>query len=113
MSLSPRPEIVCAPPAARVLPKGIYGVSVRVEALLDKYLFMRPTNRLLEELRTRDFDLAQGTLTDGLKAMAPMFDPVYEAIVAKNFEEEQWHADETRWYVFAMIEGKVGYRWYL
>ena len=62
----PRPEIVCAPPAARVLPKGIYGVSVRVEALLDKYLFMRPTNRLLEDLRTRDFDLAQGTLTDGL-----------------------------------------------
>ena len=60
------PEIVCAPPAARVLPKGIYGVSVRVEALLDKYLFRRPTNRLLEDLRTRDFDLAQGTLTDGL-----------------------------------------------
>ena len=109
----PRPEIVCAPPAARVLPKGIYGVSVRVEALLDKYLFMRPTNRLLEDLRTRDFDLAQGTLTDGLKAIVPMFDPVYEAIVAKNLEEEQWHADETRWYVFATIEGKVGYRWYL
>ncbi len=109
----PRPEIVCAPPAARVLPKGIYGVSVRVEALLDKYLFMRPTNRLLEDLRTRDFDLAQGTLTDGLKAMAPIFDPVYEAIVARNLEEGQWHADETRWHVFATMEGKVGYRWYL
>ena len=24
-----------------------------------------------------------------------------------------WHADETRWLVFATIEGKVGYRWYL
>ena len=24
-----------------------------------------------------------------------------------------WHADETRWLVFASIEGKVGYRWYL
>jgi transposase len=109
----PLPEIVCAPPAARVLPKGIYGVSVWVEALLDKYLFMRPTNRLLEDLRTRDFDLAQGTLTDGLKAMAPLFDPVIQAIVAKNLEEKQWHADETRWYVFATIEGKIGYRWYL
>ena len=109
----PPPEIVCAPPAARVLPKGIYGVSVRVETLLDKYLFMRPTNRLLEDLRTRDFDLAQGTLTDGLKAMAPLFDPVLQAIVAKNLEEKQWRADETRWYVFATIEGKIGYRWYL
>ena len=24
-----------------------------------------------------------------------------------------WHADETRWLVFVMLEGKVGYRWYL
>ena len=64
-------------------------------------------------MRTRDLDLAQGTLTDGLKAIVPMFDPVYEAIVAKNLEEKQWHADETRWYVFATMEGKVGYRWYL
>jgi transposase len=24
-----------------------------------------------------------------------------------------WHADETRWLVFASVEGKVGYRWYL
>ena len=23
------------------------------------------------------------------------------------------HADETRWLVFVMLEGKVGYRWYL
>jgi transposase len=45
--------------------------------------------------------------------MAPIFDPVYEAIVAKNLEEKKWHADETRWYVFAEIEGKIGYRWYL
>jgi len=109
----PDQGIVCAPPAARVLPKGILGVSVWVTVLLDKYLFMRPTHRLLEDLRTHDLDLAQGTLTDGLKAMAPIFDPVYEAIVAKNLEEEKWHADETRWYVFSMIEGKIGYRWYL
>ena len=107
------PAIVCAPPAPRVLPKGIFGVSIWVAALLDKYLFMRPTNRFLEDLRTHDLDLAQGTLTDGLKAIAPLFDPVYEAIVAKNLEEERWHADETRWYVFATIEGKIGYRWYL
>jgi hypothetical protein len=24
-----------------------------------------------------------------------------------------WHADEMRWQVFATVEGKVGYRWYL
>ena len=109
----PRPGIICAPAAARVVPKGIFGVSVWVTVLLDKYHFMRPTNRLLEDFRTHNLDLAQGTLTDGLKAMAPIFDPIYEAIVAKNLEEKKWHADETRWYVFAEIEGKIGYRWYL
>lgn len=109
----PRPSIVCAPAAPRVLPKGIYGVSIWVEVLLDKYLHMRPTNRLLQDLRTRDLDLAQGTVTDGLKAVAPLFDPVYLAIGAKNLEEKRWHADETRWCVFATIEGKIGYRWYL
>jgi len=109
----PSPGVVVAPPAYRVLPKGKIGVSLWVTILLDKYRFMRPTNRLLDDLRTHDLDLAQGTLTDGLKAIAPIFDPVYEAIVSKNLEEERWHADETTWFVFAMIEGKIGYRWYL
>ena len=32
-----------------------------------------------------------------------------------NTSQQQafWHADETRWLVFACVEGKVGYRWYL
>src|SRR5262249_47086369 len=28
-------------------------------------------------------------------------------------QQRLWHADETRWLVFASVEGKVGYRWYL
>ncbi len=56
---------------------------------------------------------ASEPICDEVGESAPIFDPVYEAIVAKNLEEEQWHADETRWCVFATIEGKVGYRWYL
>ncbi len=27
--------------------------------------------------------------------------------------EKRWHADETRWMVFAETEGKIGHRWYL
>jgi transposase len=107
------PGIISAPPAPRILPKGIFGISVWVHILLDKYRFMRPTNRLLDDLRTHDLDIAQGTVTDGLKRMAPVFEPVYEAIIVKNLEEQRWHADETRWFVFASIEGKIGYRWYL
>ena len=107
------PGIVTAPPPPKLIPKGIYGISVWVDVLLDKFYSMRPTYRFLAALKTHNFDLAQGTITDGLKAIAPLFFPIYEAIVTKNTEEDRWHADETRWLVFTTVEGKVGYRWYM
>ena len=76
--------------------------------LLDKYLFYRPTYRLLADLRTHGMDLALGTVTDGLQRLLPLFEPLYEALVARSRQQVLWHADETRWLVFATIEGKVG-----
>jgi transposase len=107
------PGIVVAPPAPRLIPKSILGVSIWVTVLLDKYLFYRPTYRLLADLHTHDLDLSLGTLTDGLHQLLPLFQPLYEALVAHSRKQPLWHADETRWQVFALIEGKVGYRWYL
>ena len=107
------PGIVTAPAPPKLIPKGIYGISVWVTILLDKFLFMRPTYRLLADLKTHELDLAQGTLTDDLKTIAPVFDPIYEAIIEKNLQEDRWHADETRWLVFASVEGKTGYNWYM
>ena len=89
------------------------GVSILVTVLLDKYLFYRPTYRLLADWRSHGLDLSLGTLTDGLKRMAPLLEPVYEALVKRSQGQRLWHADETRWLVFVMLEGKVGYRWYL
>lgn len=107
------PGIVTAPAPAKLVAKGIFGVSVWVYVLLDKFLFLRPTYRLLADLRTHGLAMAQGSLTDGLKTIAPLFVPIFEAIAAKNLEENRWHADETSWLVFATVEGKVGYRWYM
>lgn len=107
------PGVVTAPPAPRVIPKSILGVSIWVTVLLDKYLFYRPTYRLLAELRTHELDLSLGTLTDGLQRLVPLFEPVYEALAAHSRQQPLWHADETRWQVFATVEGKVGFRWYL
>ena len=45
--------------------------------------------------------------------MQPLFDSIYEALIKKNLEGEWWQADETRWSVFVLQEGKVGYRWYM
>lgn len=105
------PGIITAPPAPRVIPKSILGVSIWVTVLLDKYLFYRPTYRLLAELRTLDLDLSLGTITDGLRRLVPLFEPVYEALAAHSRCQPLWHGDETRWQVFATIEGKVGFRW--
>ncbi len=112
-SCGTHPGIVTAPPPARVIPKSILGVSVWVTVLLDKFLFYRPTYRLLEGLSTQGLDLSQGTLTDGLQRLLPLFEPVYDQLVEHSQQQTLWHADETRWLVFVTWEGKIGHRWYL
>jgi transposase len=107
------PGIITAPPPDKVIPKCILGVSIFVEILLDKYLFYRPTYRLLAEWQTRGLDLSLGTVTADLHLLAPLFEPVYQALVKHNQEQKHWHGDETRWLVFATVEGKAGYRWTL
>jgi transposase len=107
------PGIITPPPPPRLIPKSPFGISIWVTVLLDKYQFYRPTSRLLEDLRSHGLDLSQGGLTEGLKRLAPLFKPLYEALVAHNQRQYLWNADETRWFIFASIEGKVGYEWYL
>ena len=107
------PGILTAPGPAKLIPKSIFGVSIWVEVLLDKYLFYRPTYRLLADLQSHGLDLSQGSLTDGLKRLTPLFEPVYQKLVEHSQKQRLWHADETRWLVFVTCEGKVGYRWYL
>jgi transposase len=107
------PGIVTAPPAPRVIPKSILGVSILVEVLVDKYLSYRPTYRLLADLQTHGLDLALGTITDALQRLLPLFEPVYQALADHSRRQPLWHGDETRWQVFATVEGKVGFRWYL
>jgi transposase len=107
------PGIITAPGPAKLIPKSIFGISIWAQLLLDKYLFYRPTYRLLADLATHGLDLSQGSLTDGLKRLTPLFEPVYQELVKHSQKQTLWHADETRWLVFVTCEGKVGYRWYL
>jgi transposase len=107
------PGIITAPAPPRLFAKGIVGISVWVMVLLDKFLFYRPTYRLLEDLRTYGVDLPAGTLTDGLRRFLPLLEPIYVAILAESRRGVLWSADETRWMVFVQIENKIGYRWYL
>ena len=112
-SCGTHPGILTAPPPAKVIPKSILGVSVWVTVLLDKFLFYRPTYRLLADLNTQGLGLSQGTLTDGLQRLLPLFEPLDDLVVEHSQQQMLWHADETRWLVFVTCEGKVGHRWYL
>jgi transposase len=107
------PGIVAAPPAPRLLAKSTLGVSVWTEVLLDKYLYGRPTARLCQALQHHGVPLSPGTVTDGLRKITPLFEPVVQAWRERQMGEKLFHGDETRWNVFAEMAGKVGHRWYL
>ncbi len=107
------PVIVTAPPPPRLLARSDYGVSFWVEVILGKYRYAQPSNRYLQDLGDRGLPVSPGTLAGGLQALAPLFEPVLEALYCKQMSEQLFHNDETRWEVFVQIEGKVGTRWYL
>lgn len=107
------PQTLTAPAPAKLIPKGRYGISVWVEILLDKYLTYRPTERLLASWRTLGLDLAPATVTDGLSRLEVLLEPIYRAIRERNRLGDLHQADETRWRVFIVLEGKEGHGWWL
>ena len=107
------PALLTAAPPPRLIPKGILGISVWVTVLIDKYLLYRPTYRLLADLRAHGLDLAQGTVTDGMRRLAPLFAPLREALIARSRTGQHWHADETRWQVFEATSEDACQRWCL
>ncbi len=107
------PGIITAPPAPRLIPRSLVGVSVWTEVLLGKYLYCTPTHRLCTALASLGQPIAQGTLTGGLRKLGVVFEPLVAAMYEKQMTERRFHGDETGWKVFERLEGKVGYRWYL
>jgi transposase len=106
-------QTVTAPPPPKLIPKGLLGVSVWVEILLDKFASYRATERLLESWRSLDLDLAAGTVADGLQRLEPLFQPIYAALTARNQQAMYTQADETRWLMFVELQDKTSYQWWL
>jgi transposase len=109
----PRRRTLTAPPLPKLIPKGNYGVSIWVLVLLDKYSSYRPTERLLGQLEQYELNLPGGTINDGLQRIEPILQPIYEALCERNRQGDFHQADETRWLVFAVLDGKKGYGWWL
>lgn len=110
---SETPVIVTAPPPARLIPRSPYGVSIWIEVILSKYHYGQPTQRLLRDWSDQGLEISPGTIAGGLQAIAPLFEPIIEALYCRQMSEAVFHGDETRWEVFVTLEDKVGTRWYL
>ena len=107
------PGIVCAPAAPKLIARGKFGISVWTHVLLDKFLYARPSHRLLQEFERHGLPMSAGTLSGGLQAIAPMLAPLKQAFIDKLRSELHWHADETRWAVFMHALYNSGHHWYL
>ncbi|HYN61579.1 MAG TPA: hypothetical protein VET87_18875, partial [Rubrivivax sp.] len=66
------------------------GISVWVSVVLDKFLYGRPSYRLVQDLADQGLALSMGTLTGGLQAIAPLFVPLYELTIG--------HAGQVRYF---------------
>lgn len=108
-----QPRTVTAPLPPKLLPKSLYGTSIWVHLLLEKFHLQRPTGRTIEQLRLLGLHLAAGTIADGLGRIEPQMTPIYEAIRLHQQQSDYFHADETRWRVFVERAGKIGRRWWL
>ena len=97
------PGIVTAPSPARLIRRGKLGISVWVRVILDKYLYSRPSHRLLQQLASPGVRLSPGTIAGGLRQLLPLLEPVREAIRSRQLSEDRWQADETGWRVFVEV----------
>jgi transposase len=107
------PQVMTAPGPEKLIPGGRIGISIWSEILIAKYQFGQPLHRTLNYYKSKDLDLATGTITGGLQHFCGLFQPVMDAIHEHCLKASFWHADETRWSVFEKLEGKESTRWYL
>ena len=107
------PGIVAAPVPPKLFPKGKFSTAFWARILEQKYRFQIPLHRILKMLEAEGARFAQGTITDGLKRMETLIQPLYARILGHSREADHWHMDETRWLVFEEAEGKKNHRWWL
>jgi hypothetical protein len=72
-----------------------------------------PSRRLLAAWELLGLGIAPSTVAGGLQRLVPLFEPLYQAIHERVRQSPYQQADETRWLVFVVQEGKEGYRWWL
>jgi transposase len=107
------PKTVCAPPAPKVVPKGLFTAGALARLLYDKYVLGLPVHRIIASLEAAGAGVASGTLVGALKKITPLLAPLAAAIAAHGRHAGHVHIDETGWQVFEDVADKEGHRWWL
>jgi transposase len=91
-----RPDILSAPLAPALIPKGLLASSFLTEVLVLKFLYHVPLERIRAMARSAGLALSAGTLCGALEKITPLFAPLYEAIQAESRQAPLCLIDETR-----------------
>ena len=105
--------VLAAPPAPKPIAKGRFTTGFLARLLVEKFVLGRPTHRIAAALAHDGLDLADGTLTGVLAACSGLLAPLAARISGRNAEAAHLHVDETRWQVYAAVQGKDSHRWWL
>ena len=107
------PRTVIAPPPPNPVPGGRFTAAFLARLIYQKFVLGLPVHRIVRALAADGLDLAEGTVSGALRAVADLLVPLEDAISARSAEAVHVHADETSWRVFEQVEGKDGHRWWL
>ena len=88
-----------APPVPRLFPGTLFGTSFWARFLFEHCACLRPLCRVAAWYADQGLAVSPGTLANSLKRFVPLFDPLYEAILAHQNRTTVRHADETGWRV--------------
>ena len=104
--------VLAAPPAPKPIGKGRFTSAFLARLLVEKFVHGRPTHRIAAALTHDGLDLADGTLAGVLAACSDLLAPLVAKISERNAAAAHLHVEETRWQVYATVEGKDSHRWW-
>ena len=93
-----------APPVARLFANTPCRTSVWARFPCERYACLRPLNRVADWLTGQGLPISAGTLADGARRLAPLFEPLSAAILARQNEARLRRGDETAWRIRALGE---------
>ncbi len=98
------PLYVTAPAPARLFEHTPYGTSVWALLIYERYWNLRPYRSIEKCFSDHGFKISAGTLADSAKRLLPLFETLYDAILAHQNEDRLRHADETSWRIQSLKE---------